>query len=113
MKNIILSSYALVSEHPFNSALYELNESYPTILEMRSKNPLSFIIKNNKNKNEYIIYLKLIPNVPSSKDVLEIDELRGFDFKHVVRSVPELIKRVRREGETYEKQMDNYISCFK
>ncbi len=101
MKNVILS-YALVSEHPFNSTLYELNESYPTILEMRSKNPLSFIIKNNKNKNNYIIYLKVIPNIPGSKDILEIDELRGFDFKHVVRSIPELIKRVCREGETYE-----------
>lgn len=97
MKNIILS-YVLVSEHSFSSTLYELNKSYSTILEMRSKNPLSFIIKNNKNK--YIIYLKLISNVPISKDILEIDELRGFDFKHVVRSIPELITKARHEGET-------------
>lgn len=108
MKNIILS-YAVVSEHSFNQTVYELEKSYPKILKMRSKNPLSFIIGND----EYIVYLKIIPNIPFTKSILEIDELRGFDFKHVVRSIPELIKKVRREGETYEKQMDNYISCFK
>ena len=108
MKNIILS-YALVSEHPFNRTIYDLEKSYSKILKMRSKKPLSFIM----GEDEYIIYLKIIPNIPFTKDILEIDELRGFDFKHIVRSIPELINKVRREGETYEKQMDNYISCFK
>lgn len=109
MKNIILS-YALVSEYSFDRTVYDLKKSYSKILKMRSKNPLSFIV----GKNEYVIYLKIIPSIPITKSILEIYQLRGFDFKHVARSIPELINKVRREGgEMYEKQMDNYISCFK
>lgn len=108
MKNIILS-YALVSEYSFNQTLYELEKSYPKILKMRSKNPLSFIIGDD----ECIVYVKIIPSIPITKSILDIDESRGFDFKHVVRSIPELINKAYREGKTYEKQMDNYISYFK
>lgn len=87
MKNITLS-YALVSKHSFKRTVYELeNYPYPKFFKIRSRNPFSFIMRNDK----YIIYLKIIPNIPFTKSILEIDELRGFDFKHVVRSIPELI----------------------